>query len=128
MKHAAEVIVAGGGIAGLAVAIALRQRGVEAVVLEQAPQLGEIGAGLLLGPNACAVLEKLGALPDLLDGHSVPVARVRSLRRSNAGHAVLGLSRRTPASMVSASAHPCDIASSRSQARCASASALSYWP
>lgn len=75
MKHAAEVIVAGGGIAGLAVAIALRQRGVEAVVLEQAPELGEIGAGLLLGPNACAVLEKLGALPDLLDGHSVPVAR-----------------------------------------------------
>ncbi len=75
MKHAAEVIIAGGGIAGLAVAIALRQRGVEALVLEQAPELREIGAGLLLGPNACAVLERLGALPELLNGNSVPVAR-----------------------------------------------------
>lgn len=66
MKGGAEVIVVGGGIAGLAAAIALRKRGVEAVVLEQAPQLKEIGAGLLLGPNACAVLERLGALGDLL--------------------------------------------------------------
>ncbi len=75
MGHAAEVIIIGGGIAGLAVAIGLRQRGVAALVLEQAPELREIGAGLLLAPNACAVLELLGALPALLDGRSVNVRR-----------------------------------------------------
>ncbi|MDB6077583.1 MAG: monooxygenase, partial [Akkermansiaceae bacterium] len=63
-----EVIIVGGGIAGLAVAIALRQRGVTAVILEQAPDLREIGAGLLLAPNACAVLERLGGLAGLRAG------------------------------------------------------------
>lgn len=75
MSPAAEVIIVGGGIAGLAAAIGLRQRGVEAVVLEQAAELREIGAGLLLGPNACAVLERLGALAPLMDGSSVSVPR-----------------------------------------------------
>jgi len=70
----AEVIIVGGGIGGLAAAIALRQRGVEAVVLEQSAELREIGAGLLLAPNACAVLDRLGAL-DSLTAHSVPVNR-----------------------------------------------------
>lgn len=69
-----EVIIVGGGIGGLAAAIALRQCGVEAIVLEQAPELGEIGAGLLLAPNACKVLERLGAL-DFLSERSVTVTR-----------------------------------------------------
>ena len=69
------MIVVGGGIGGLAVALALRQRGVEVLVLEQASELGEIGAGLLLAPNACKVLAGLGALPFLLAGRSVPVRR-----------------------------------------------------
>ncbi len=73
MNNAKEVIIVGGGIAGLAAAIALRLRGVEAVVLEQALELREIGAGLLLAPNGCAVLERLGALPALLSGHSLAV-------------------------------------------------------
>ena len=47
MKSAEDVIIVGGGIAGLAVAIALRQRGVAALVLEQAAELGE-GELLLL--------------------------------------------------------------------------------
>ncbi|WP_035609800.1 FAD-dependent monooxygenase [Haloferula sp. BvORR071] len=75
MSEAAEVIIVGAGIAGLAMAIALRQRGLNPVVLEQAPELREIGAGLLLAPNACAVLERLGALDFLKQGHSVEVPR-----------------------------------------------------
>lgn len=84
-----EVFIVGGGIAGLAAAIALRQRGVDAVVLEQAPELREIGAGLLLAPNACAVLEKLGALQFLLSGRSVPVQQWELLNRNGRSLSVL---------------------------------------
>ncbi len=75
LRSMEEVIITGGGIAGLATAIALRQRGVEARALEQTPGLSEIGAGLLLGPNGCAVLDRLGALSALLEGRSMPVPR-----------------------------------------------------
>lgn len=74
-KMVAEILIVGGGIAGLAAAIALRQRGLEPLVLERALELREIGAGLLLAPNACAVLDRLGALPFLLAGRSLPVAQ-----------------------------------------------------
>ena len=55
-----QVLVAGGGIGGLAAALALVRRGFEVKVLEQAPQLGEIGAGIQLGPNAFAAFDALG--------------------------------------------------------------------
>jgi 3-hydroxybenzoate 6-monooxygenase len=54
------VLVAGGGIGGLAAALALTRRGLSVTVLEQAPQLGEIGAGIQLGPNAFAAFDALG--------------------------------------------------------------------
>src|SRR5437868_3041340 len=54
------VLVAGGGIGGLAAALALTLRGLNVKVLEQAPQLGEIGAGIQLGPNAFAAFDALG--------------------------------------------------------------------
>jgi salicylate hydroxylase len=54
------VLVAGGGIGGLAAALALVRRGFKVKVLEQAPQLGEIGAGIQLGPNAFAAFDALG--------------------------------------------------------------------
>src|SRR6476620_9400828 len=54
------VLVAGGGIGGLAAALALARRGFFIKILEQAPQLGEIGAGIQLGPNAFAALDALG--------------------------------------------------------------------
>src|SRR5580765_6831758 len=54
------VIVAGGGIGGLAAALALTRRGFSVKVLEQAPQLGEIGAGIQLGPNAFAAFDAPG--------------------------------------------------------------------
>lgn len=52
--------VIGGGIAGLATALACARRGIEVTLFEQAPELGEVGAGLQLGPNAIAVLDALG--------------------------------------------------------------------
>ncbi|OUS05039.1 hypothetical protein A9Q96_13130 [Rhodobacterales bacterium 52_120_T64] len=55
-----EITVLGGGIAGLASATALAQRGAVVTVLEQATELGEVGAGLQVGPNGVAVLEALG--------------------------------------------------------------------
>ena len=55
-----QVLVAGGGIGGIAAALALVRRGFKAKVLEQAPQLGEIGAGIQLGPNAFAAFDALG--------------------------------------------------------------------
>jgi 3-hydroxybenzoate 6-monooxygenase len=54
------VLVAGGGIGGIATALALVRRGLSAKVLEQAPQLGEIGAGIQLGPNGFAAFDALG--------------------------------------------------------------------
>jgi 2-polyprenyl-6-methoxyphenol hydroxylase-like FAD-dependent oxidoreductase len=54
------VLVAGGGIGGIAAALALVRRGFDVKVLEQAAQLGEIGAGIQLGPNAFAAFDALG--------------------------------------------------------------------
>jgi salicylate hydroxylase len=52
--------VVGGGIGGLAAAAALARAGIEATVYEQAAQLGEIGAGVLIGPNSVRLLHRLG--------------------------------------------------------------------
>jgi salicylate hydroxylase len=56
----APVVVAGGGIGGLAAALALAQRGFRVRVLEQASEIGEIGAGVQLAPNAFAAFDALG--------------------------------------------------------------------
>ena len=56
----APVLVAGGGIGGLAAALALTRQGYAVKVLEQAAELGEIGAGIQLGPNAFSALDALG--------------------------------------------------------------------
>jgi salicylate hydroxylase len=54
------VLVAGGGIGGLAAALALVRQGFRVKVLEQSPELGEIGAGMQLGPNAFHAFDALG--------------------------------------------------------------------
>lgn len=60
-------IVVGGGIGGVAAAAFLRRAGVPAVVYEQAPELKEVGAGLVLAPNAVRLLRRLGVMGRLLD-------------------------------------------------------------
>src|SRR5664279_495796 len=57
---ASPVLVAGGGIGGLAAARALSRQGLAVKVLEQAAEIGEIGAGIQLGPNAFAAFDALG--------------------------------------------------------------------
>jgi 2-polyprenyl-6-methoxyphenol hydroxylase-like FAD-dependent oxidoreductase len=59
-RNKKPVIVAGGGIGGLAAALALSRRGFRVVVLEQAQQFGEIGAGIQIAPNAWHCLDALG--------------------------------------------------------------------
>ena len=54
-----RVAVVGGGIGGLAVAAFLRRAGVAATVYEHAPVLGELGAGLIVAPNAARLLRRL---------------------------------------------------------------------
>ncbi len=54
------VLVAGGGIGGIAAALALTRQGFRVKVLEQAAELGEIGAGIQLGPNAFHAFDALG--------------------------------------------------------------------
>ncbi|WP_422001964.1 3-hydroxybenzoate 6-monooxygenase [Reyranella sp.] len=55
-----KILIAGGGIGGLAAALALAQKGIPSLVLEKAAELGEIGAGIQLGPNAFHSFDRLG--------------------------------------------------------------------
>jgi salicylate hydroxylase len=59
-KNQQPVLIAGGGIGGLAAALALARKGWRSVVLEQASQFGEIGAGIQIAPNAWHALDALG--------------------------------------------------------------------
>jgi len=54
------VLVVGGGIGGLAAAVALRDRGADVTVLEQAGAFREVGAGIQISPNGARVLQALG--------------------------------------------------------------------
>ncbi|WP_448785208.1 3-hydroxybenzoate 6-monooxygenase [Brucella intermedia] len=60
MSQKLPIIIAGGGIGGLAAALGLARKGYRSIVLEKAPQLGEIGAGIQLGPNAFHAFDYLG--------------------------------------------------------------------
>ncbi|MBR0751320.1 3-hydroxybenzoate 6-monooxygenase [Bradyrhizobium jicamae] len=53
------ILIAGGGIGGLAAALALAQNGFHVTVLERAPRYEEIGAGIQLGPNAFHAFDRL---------------------------------------------------------------------
>jgi 2-polyprenyl-6-methoxyphenol hydroxylase-like FAD-dependent oxidoreductase len=55
-----RIAIIGGGIGGLTVALALRLCGFEPRVFEQAPELLEVGAAILMWPNAMRVLDRLG--------------------------------------------------------------------
>ena len=55
-----EILIAGGGIGGLAAALALALKGRRVRVLEKASEFGEIGYGIQMGPNVYPILERLG--------------------------------------------------------------------
>ena len=83
------VTVLGGGVAGLAGAIALAQRGAEVRLLEQADRISEVGAGLQITPNGAAVLSALGLGAELERvGHA---AQAVCLRNGRDGAPVLRL-------------------------------------
>jgi salicylate hydroxylase len=58
-----KVLIAGGGIAGLASGLALAQAHAEVHILERAPALTEVGAGVQLGPNVTRILKAWDLLP-----------------------------------------------------------------
>ena len=60
-----KIAIIGAGIGGLTLALALRQRGIQADVFEQAPALTEIGAAVALSANATRELDRLGLMPGL---------------------------------------------------------------
>ena len=62
-----RIIVVGAGIGGATLALALERAGLDYVVLEQAPALTEVGAGIQLSPNGVRVLDWLGLADDLAE-------------------------------------------------------------
>ncbi|MFI1564236.1 FAD-dependent oxidoreductase [Streptomyces sp. NPDC020490] len=67
-----DVLVVGGGIGGLSSAFALARRGLRVRVLERAPQFGEVGAGLQIGPNCTRILDQYGLLDEAKELGVVP--------------------------------------------------------
>ena len=74
-RNEKPVVVAGGGIGGLAAALALARRQFRVTVLEQAREFGEIGAGIQLAPNAWHAIDALGA-GELVKKEAVFIERV----------------------------------------------------
>jgi salicylate hydroxylase len=63
MSKPIRAAIVGGGISGLSAAHALARRGIDVTVYEQAPALGEVGAGVFTYPNALRPLERMGLGP-----------------------------------------------------------------
>jgi salicylate hydroxylase len=73
-KRPLRVVIIGAGIGGLAAAIALRQRGIEVEIFERSLELGEVGAGLQIGPNGVKVLSALGLEDELMRNAFEPIS------------------------------------------------------
>jgi 2-polyprenyl-6-methoxyphenol hydroxylase-like FAD-dependent oxidoreductase len=69
-----KLLIAGGGIGGMAAALALHRAGIDVAVYERAPAFTEAGAGMSLWPNATRVLRSLGVLETVL-GSGEPVTQ-----------------------------------------------------
>jgi 2-polyprenyl-6-methoxyphenol hydroxylase-like FAD-dependent oxidoreductase len=86
-----QVVIVGAGVGGLCAAIALRRSGLEVVVLEQAAELREVGAGILLWPNAMRVLRRLEVGAAVEDAGAVAAgAALRSSRGAPLGAGLAG--------------------------------------
>jgi 2-polyprenyl-6-methoxyphenol hydroxylase-like FAD-dependent oxidoreductase len=84
-----RALVVGGGIAGLATAIGMQRSGREVVVLERAPELWEVGAGISLWPNAVNALRRLG-IGDAVEAAGAPAheAAFRTWRGAQLGASI----------------------------------------
>jgi len=71
-----EILIAGGGIGGLAAALALARKGRRVRVLEKSAEFGEIGYGIQMGPNVARMLERLDVLKSLEPTSVFPEALV----------------------------------------------------
>jgi salicylate hydroxylase len=69
-----HILITGGGIGGLAVALAVARSGHSATVLERAAEFADVGAGIQLGPNAVKVLARLGVRDAALQQACLPQA------------------------------------------------------
>jgi salicylate hydroxylase len=67
-----DIAVIGGGIGGLTLALALRDRGVSVEVFEQADELREVGAAVALAANGSRVLQRLGLGAELAEASVIP--------------------------------------------------------
>jgi salicylate hydroxylase len=77
-SNGSPILIAGGGIGGLAAAYALALKGVPVRVLEQASEFREIGAGIQLGPNVFRAFERLGLKDAVMaDVHVPPAMEMR---------------------------------------------------
>lgn len=76
MANDLRVAIIGAGIGGLALGLALRERGVAAEVFEQAPALAELGAAVGVGGNATRLLRRMGLLEELEAVATVPTELV----------------------------------------------------
>ena len=78
-----NIAIVGGGIGGLAAALALTRRGIEVAVYEQAPELRELGAGVQISANGTRVLHALGLKEALEKVQVLPVGK--AIRLWNTG-------------------------------------------
>jgi len=90
----APILIAGGGIGGLAAAYALARQGVPVRVLEQASEFREIGAGIQLGPNVFKAFERLGLKDAVMADVHVPPAM--EMRDALTGQSVIRIPLDTP--------------------------------
>src|ERR1043165_5569847 len=74
-----RIAIIGGGIGGLTAALALRRFGFQPQVFEQAPNLLDVGAAILMWPNAMRVLERLG-LATTIREHGAVLEKAQWLR------------------------------------------------
>jgi salicylate hydroxylase len=65
--HPFKIIIVGAIIAGLASAIGLKRAGHDVIILEQVQEIGEVGAGIQMAPNAARIMGRFGLLDKIME-------------------------------------------------------------